>query len=121
MKIMRIFFPLTILLSCMIILEGADHVQGQIPNSNPYVQPLPQAGNGLNSSNYVRPQLPAQQNYVYRPQPNLQQPTTSPYLGLLRRGSTMGLNYYSIVRPEIQVRDALTRQQAEQNRLAQDT
>ncbi|MCE9555894.1 MAG: hypothetical protein K8T91_21300 [Planctomycetes bacterium] len=118
---MRVFIPLMAILTCMIILEGADHARAQAPNSNPFASPLPPAGNGFNSSNFVRPQLPQQQNnFVYRPQPNLQQPTTSPYLGLLRRGSTMGLNYYSIVRPEIQMRDALTRQQAEQDRLAQE-
>lgn len=119
---MRTILPLTAFLTCLFILEGASHVRGKVPKNNPDTPPLPQVGTGLNNSNYVRPQLPQPQNYVYRPQTNnLQQPTTSPYLGLLRRGSTMGLNYYSIVRPEIQVRDALTRQQAEQDRLAQET
>jgi len=72
---------------------------------------------------FVR-QAPPQQNYVYRAQPNvLQQPKVSPYIGLLRRGNgtgNLGLNYFSIVRPEIQMRETLDRQQAEQNRLAQE-
>jgi len=76
---------------------------------------------GQESNNFVRSQPSPSQNFV-RPQSSpLQRPTTSPYLGLLRRGTSMGLNYYSIVRPEVQMRDALTRQQAEQERLAQET
>jgi len=75
------------------------------------------------AQDYLRQAAP-QQNFVYRPRPNvLQQPTVSPYIGLLRRGTgtgNMGLNYYSIVRPEIQMRDTLNRQQREQDRLARE-
>ena len=77
---------------------------GQAWGQNPYVPTAPQ------------------QNYYYRPNVPLQRPTVSPYIGLLRNNrSNMGLNYFSIVRPEIQMRDALGRQQAEQQRLAQET
>lgn len=118
---MRMLFPLTALLIGMILLDGANRANGQVPNSNPATQ-QPQLGVGLTNPNFVRPQQSQQQNFVYRPQPNnLQQPTTSPYLGLLRRGSSIGMNYFSLVRPEIQTRDTLTRQQAEQDRLAQQT
>lgn len=75
------------------------------------------------AQDFVR-QNPQQQNFVYRPRPNvLQQPTVSPYIGLLRRGSgtgNIGLNYYSVVRPEIQMRESLNRQQQEQDRLARE-
>src|SRR5262249_30380802 len=39
---------------------------------------------------------------VYSPQP-----AVSPYINLVRRGSSPGINYYGLVRPEIEFRNAV--------------
>jgi hypothetical protein len=44
-------------------------------------------------------------------QPPFTRPTVTPYINLLRRGNTPALNYYGLVRPEIQARQAIQLQQ----------
>jgi hypothetical protein len=46
-----------------------------------------------------------------RPPPP-QHPTTSPYLNLLRRQNSTAFNYYTLVRPEVQIRNQLAQQGA---------
>jgi len=48
------------------------------------------------------------------------QPTFSPYLNLLRRDNSAALNYYGLVRPEIEFRNSLLglQQQVTMNRMA---
>jgi hypothetical protein len=45
-------------------------------------------------------------------------PTVSPYLNLLRRGNSPGVNYYGLVRPQIETRNSLRAQQATNAALA---
>jgi hypothetical protein len=45
-------------------------------------------------------------------------PTVSPYINLVRTGTSPGINYYGIVRPEIVFRSSLTQLQGEQMTLA---
>ncbi|GBD35573.1 hypothetical protein HRbin36_00686 [bacterium HR36] len=40
-------------------------------------------------------------------QPGYRPPTVSPYLNLLRRGAGPGFNYFTLVRPELDLRGAL--------------
>ncbi len=49
--------------------------------------------------------------------PNVPQtgPTVSPYLNLLRRGNSAGVNYYGIVRPQMDFRNSLRSQQQATN------
>ena len=47
-------------------------------------------------------------------------PPVSPYLNLLRRGSDPAVNYYGIVRPEIEFRSGLQNLQQQVNTVGQD-
>jgi hypothetical protein len=50
-------------------------------------------------------------------QPYYSQPSVSPYINLLRAGSPAGVNYYGIVRPEVNFRNSI--QQLQTQSLAQ--
>ncbi|MBY0457645.1 MAG: hypothetical protein K2V38_09930, partial [Gemmataceae bacterium] len=45
--------------------------------------------------------------FAQQPGAPIQRPPYSPYLNLLRTGGTTAQNYYGLVRPEIQARQAL--------------
>ena len=50
---------------------------------------------------------PAQLPYPQGPGMNPNGPAVSPYLNLLRGGTSAGVNYYGLVRPELQFRSAI--------------
>lgn len=39
--------------------------------------------------------------------PGIQRPTVSPYLNLYRRGNSAAFNYYTLVRPELEIRSSV--------------
>jgi hypothetical protein len=54
---------------------------------------------------------------VYQPNP-LVRPAVSPYINLLRTGSSPGINYYGIVRPEVAFANSIYKLQGDQNALS---
>jgi hypothetical protein len=55
-----------------------------------------------------------------RAQPPYTRPAVSPYLNLLRRGSSPAINYYDLVRPQVEFRNSIQRLQQQQTDLSQD-
>src|SRR4051812_48745170 len=50
---------------------------------------------------------------AYAQPPSYAQPRTSPYLNLLRAGSSPGVNYYGLVRPEVDFRRSIQQLQTQ--------
>lgn len=81
----------------LLVAVGACQAQAQTP---PQTRP--------------RPQLPPAPAVPYRP-------PVSPYLNLLNRQTNPAINYFGIVRPQLQFGQAIQQQQAELNQLRQQT
>ena len=76
----------------------------------------------LSQASAARAQNPYNYGVINRPNYNTYQPpVVSPYLGLLRRGNDtggIGQRYFELVKPQIQMGDALKQQQNQQQDLA---